>query len=463
MPFKPSWRLQTKLTVVFFLLVVVMVAIFFFLARMFYESEERIAFELRAVSLVSLLGESITNHLYDLRFDEMTLLLTNVRRQPHVLYAYAYDKDGRIVADGTKKNPYLNVILNDPLHSRAIKAEGSLLLQYKDKRLLASGNVLDSAQPIVLAGEKIGGVRIGFTLLPVQEKVAQTKSYTLLIGIIFVLAGGAFSVLMGRRLARPIKDLVGGTQLIASGNFDVKVSLSSADELGILAESFNQMAASLKRLQHMSRLKRYLSPQIAEAILKSEENDIFKSHRREITVVFLDLRGFTAFSDSAEPEEVMALLRSYHEEMGKLIFRFEGTLEHFAGDGIMVFFNDPIPCDDHTEKAVRMALAMRASVKELRTEWLKKGHDLDLGVGFAAGYATLGNIGFEGRMDYGALGNVTNLAARLCGEAKGGQILTDQKTLAKIESIVEAAPLEDLHLKGFARPVPAFNIASLKQ
>jgi len=268
---------------------------------------------------------------------------------------------------------------------------------------------------------------------------------------------------MGRRLARPIKDLVGGTQLIASGNFDVKVSLSSADELGILAESFNQMAASLKRLQHMSRLKRYLSPQIAEALLKSEENDIFKSHRREITVVFLDLRGFTAFSDSAEPEEVMASLRSYHEEMGKLIFRFEGTLEHFAGDGIMVFFNDPIPCDDHTEKAVRMALAMRASVKELRTEWLKKGHDLDLGVGFAAGYATLGNIGFEGRMDYGALGNVTNLAARLCGEAKGGQILTDQKTLARIENIVEAAPLEELNLKGFARPVPAFSIVMLKQ
>lgn len=463
MPFKLFLRLQTKLTVAFFLLVVVMVATFIFLARMFYESEERIAFELRAVSLVSLLGESITNHLYDLRFDEMTLLLRNVRGQPYVLYAYAYDKDGRIVADGTKKNPYLNVILNDPLHSRAIKAERPLLLQYKDEQFLASGNVLDSAQPIILAGEKIGGVRIGFTLLPVQEKVVKTKSYTLLIGIIFVLAGGVFSVLMGRRLAKPIKDLVGGTQLIAAGNFDVKVSLSSADELGILAESFNQMATSLKRLQHMSRLKRYLSPQIAEALLKSEENDIFKSHRREITVVFLDLRGFTAFSDSAEPEEVMALLRSYHEEMGKLIFRFEGTLEHFAGDGIMVFFNDPIPCDDHTEKAVRMALAMRTSVKELRTEWLKKGHDLDLGIGFAAGYATLGNIGFEGRMDYGALGNVTNLAARLCGEAKGGQILTDQKTLAKIENIVEAAPLEELHLKGFARPVPAFSIVMFKQ
>ena len=216
-------------------------------------------------------------------------------------------------------------------------------------------------------------------------------------------------------------------------------------------------------IERMSRLKRYLSPQIAETILKSDDDNLFKSHRCEITVVFLDLRGFTAFSDSAEPEEILALLRSYQAQMGKLIFKFEGTLEHFAGDGIMVFFNDPLPCEDHTEKAVRMALEMRDRVKELRTGWLKKGYDLDLGVGLAAGYAALGNIGFEGRMDYGAVGNVTNLASRLCGEAKGGQILTDLKTLSKVEDLVEAEPPEELHLKGFVRPVVAFNIGKLKQ
>lgn len=188
-----------------------------------------------------------------------------------------------------------------------------------------------------------------------------------------------------------------------------------------------------------------------------------RSHRREITVAFLDLRGFTAFSDSAEPEEVMELLGSYHAEMGNLIFKFEGTIEHFSGDGIMVFFNDPIPCEDHTEKAVRMALEIRARVKELRAGWLKKGYDLDLGVGLAAGYATLGNIGFEGRMDYGAVGNVTNLSARLCEEAKGGQILTDKKTFSKIEDLVEVEPLDELHPKGLARPIATFNIVRLKQ
>lgn len=224
----------------------------------------------------------------------------------------------------------------------------------------------------------------------------------------------------------------------------------------------DKVRQQVDQIEGMSRLKRYLSPQIAESILKSEDDNLFKNHRREITVVFLDLRGFTAFSDSAEPEEIMELLRTYHAEMGKLIFKFEGTLERFAGDGIMVFFNDPIPCEDHTERAARMALEMHARVKGLRTGWLKKGYDLDLGIGLAAGYATLGNIGFEGRMDYGAVGNVTNLAARLCDEAKGGQVLTNQKTFSKIEEVFEAEPLEELQLKGFTRPVAAFNIVKPK-
>jgi adenylate cyclase len=232
-----------------------------------------------------------------------------------------------------------------------------------------------------------------------------------------------------------------------------------ADLNRTLADKVDQQ---VKEIQRMSRFKRYLSPQIAETLQKSDDENVFKSHRREITVVFLDLRGFTAFSDSAEPEEVMELLRSYHAEMGRLIFKYEGTLERFAGDGIMVFFNDPIPCEDHTGRAVRMALDMRDRAQDLRKEWVKKGYDLDLGVGLAAAFATLGNIGFEGRMDYGAVGNVTNLAARLCAEAKGGQILTNQKTLSKIEEMVAAEPLEEFHLKGFGRPVAAFNILKLK-
>ncbi len=227
-----------------------------------------------------------------------------------------------------------------------------------------------------------------------------------------------------------------------------------------LAEKVTEQVTEIGR---MARLKRYFSPQVADSVLEKDDDGMFKTHRREITVVFLDLRGFTAFSDSAEPEEIMELLRSYHAQMGKLVFKYEGTLERFAGDGIMIFFNDPIACEDHTERAVRMAVAMRAEARELRAGWLKKGYDLDLGVGLACGYATLGNIGFEGRIDYGAIGNVTNLASRLCDEAKGGQILTNQKTLSKVEHLVESEPLSELQLKGFARPVTAINIVGIKE
>ncbi len=222
-----------------------------------------------------------------------------------------------------------------------------------------------------------------------------------------------------------------------------------------------KVTRQVEEIQRISRLKRYLSPQIAETVLREDEN-LFKSHRREITVVFVDLRGFTAFSDSAEPEEVMEVLHGYHAEMGRLVFQFEGTLVRFAGDGIMIFFNDPIPCANHTEKATRMALEMQARAVELRKDWLKKGYELDVGVGLAAGFATIGNIGFEGRMDYDAIGNVMNLAARLCAEAKGGQILIDQKTLSKIEELVVTESLESLNVKGLSRPVSAFTIINLK-
>lgn len=224
----------------------------------------------------------------------------------------------------------------------------------------------------------------------------------------------------------------------------------------------HKISQQMELIERMSRFKRYLSPQLADSILESDDSDVFKSCRREITAVFLDLRGFTAFSDSAEPEEVMALLRSYHKEMGKLIFKFDGTVEHFIADGMMVFFNAPTPCENHTEKAVCMSLSIRERAKELRTEWLQKGYDLDLGIGIATGYAAVGNIGFEGKMDYGAVGNVTNLASRLCGAAKGGEILTNQKTLNHIVHLVEAEPLEEVYLKGFVRPVRPFNIVRLK-
>src|SRR5881296_814332 len=213
-----------------------------------------------------------------------------------------------------------------------------------------------------------------------------------------------------------------------------------------------------QQLAQLNRLERFFSPQLAELIVSGDTDDPLKSHRREVAVVFLDLRGFTAFAETSEPEEVMGVLREYHAAMGRLILEHEGTLERFTGDGMMIFFNDPVPVPDAPERAVRMAVAMRQRVDELLARWKKRGSDLDFGVGIAQGYATIGAIGFEGRMDYGAIGTVTNLAARLCGEAKPRQILIAQRVLGAVETMVEVEELGGLTLKGFSKPVPAFNV-----
>ena len=218
----------------------------------------------------------------------------------------------------------------------------------------------------------------------------------------------------------------------------------------------------VRQLERLARLKRFFSPQLAELIVNGEADDPLKTHRRELTVVFLDLRGFTAFAESAEPEEVMDILHEYHAAMGKLILEYEGTLEHFAGDGMMIFFNDPVPVENAAERAVRMALAMREKVRELTLTWRKLGHDLDFGVGISQGYATIGAIGFEGRWEYGAIGSVPNLAARLCGEAKPSEVLVAQRVFASVEEIVEADAVGELSLKGFHRTVPAYRVLGLK-
>jgi class 3 adenylate cyclase len=216
------------------------------------------------------------------------------------------------------------------------------------------------------------------------------------------------------------------------------------------------------QLERLGRLKRFFSPQLADLIVSGGADDPLTPHRRELTVVYLDLRGFTAFAESAEPEEVMEILREYHAEMGKLILEYEGTLEHFAGDGMMIFFNDPVLVMDAAERAVRMALAMRGRFEELSATWRKLGYDIGMGIGIAHGYATIGAIGFEGRWDYGSIGTVCNLASRLCGEAKPGQILIPQRFVASIADLAEVEAIGELSLKGFQRAVTAFNVLGLK-
>lgn len=223
----------------------------------------------------------------------------------------------------------------------------------------------------------------------------------------------------------------------------------------------SRVADQVAQLQRVNRLRRFLSPQLAEMVLDSGDDSFLESHRREIVVVFCDLRGFTPFAESSEPEEVMGVLKQYHEAVGDLIHRFEGTLERFAGDGLMVFFNDPVPCEDAPLRAIRMAVAIRTRVQGLAEEWARRGHDLALGVGVAQGYATIGTVGFEGRIDYAAIGSVTNLAARLCGDAGAWQILATERVASAAGDAVVSDGVTTRELRGFTRPVRVISVKGL--
>jgi adenylate cyclase len=217
-----------------------------------------------------------------------------------------------------------------------------------------------------------------------------------------------------------------------------------------------RVADGVAQMERLSRLKRFFSPQLAELIVKGGTEDPLRSHRREITAVFVDLRGYTMFNETAQPEDVMAVLRQYHGAMGRLILEYEGTLERFAGDGMMIFFNDPVPVPDPAQRAVRMALRMQQQFSQLSDAWGQR--ELHMGIGIAQGPATLGGIGFEGRIDYGAVGPVCNLGARLCQEARGGEILISQRVHAALNGAFRIEAAGELSLKGFQRPVPAYRL-----
>jgi adenylate cyclase len=220
----------------------------------------------------------------------------------------------------------------------------------------------------------------------------------------------------------------------------------------------DRVAAQLGELERVGKLKRFLAPQLAELIVARGDEAVLETHRRDIVVVFCDLRDFTAFAETAEPEEVLDLLREYHAALGPIVSGSEGTLDHFSGDGIMVFFNDPVPIDDASERAVGMAIEMRAAMAGLQQQWRRQGRRIGFGAGIARGYATLGQIGFADRIDYTAIGTVCNLAARLCAEAKDGQILLSQRVAAAVEETMPLEEISEVALKGLSQPVMVYNV-----
>ena len=406
--------------------------------------------------------------------------------------AYVVDARGQLVA-----HPDIGLVLSKSDLSSLSQVNAALTArmdhdgQVTVGKSLAGEEVLTSFAGITPLGWYVFAEQpVGEAFAPIYALLQRT--------LVLLLAGLAFAVLaslyVARRMVKPIEAIRAGAAQIAHGNLGERIDVKTGDELELLADEFNNMAhqldesySSLERkveartlelaelnrtlearvvdgvaqIERLGRLRRFFSPQIADLIVLGETEDPLKSHRREVAVVFLDLRGFTSFTETADPEEVMTVLREYHKAMGELIMKHEGTVERFTGDGIMIFFNDPIQLPNPSRSAAIMAFEMQRCFEQLRKAWKKRGYELDMGIGIAQGYATIGAIGFEGRSDYGAIGVVTNLASRLCGEAKGGQILVAQRVLAAIEELVQAEPVGELSLKGFHRSFAVFNVTAL--
>ena len=240
-------------------------------------------------------------------------------------------------------------------------------------------------------------------------------------------------------------------------------ALTQAAELAELNRTLeSRVQTQVGELERLRRLRRFLSPQVADAVVSSEDETILSSHRRKVAMLFADLRGWTSFADAVEPEELMRVLGEFHDAIGRLVKRFDATVGFLEGDGVQIFFNDPIEIPDAALRAVRTGCALREEMAELVPQWSKRGHDLDFGVGIALGYATCGEVGFEGRSDYAAIGVVTNLASRLADEANGGRVLISQRLYAEVESDVDVEPAGEFTLKGFGRPVAAFNVVAVR-
>jgi adenylate cyclase len=374
--------------------------------------------------------------------------------------AFVLDHSGRLVA-----HPDISLVLrgeNDPAATR--------LRALQQAAIAGGGETADATdaldRTVIAAMAPIAGPDwMSFVEEPASEAFAPIRAELWRTGFL-LLAGGVFAALLGyllaRRMVGPIRLLEEGAERIGAGHFDHKIAISTGDEIERLAVRFNEMAGELalsqERSERINRLKRFLAPQVAELVDGSDDASLLDSHRAEVVVIFCDLRGFTGFSGAVAPEEVMGLLQEYYEALGAIITRYEATLTCFMADGLMLLLNAPVPCPEPAVRGVRMALDMRRAVQGLIVGWRARGYTIGFGIGLAKGPATVGRIGYEGRIDYTAIGSIVNLASRMCASAEDSQILVDPTAAAEVGDTFALEPLGKRPLRGFADAVPVFAV-----
>jgi adenylate cyclase len=390
--------------------------------------------------------------------DELTLgvLVTDAMRDPDVAYVIVSDQDGNVLAHSDARAVKTAVVRPkelEPLKDRV------LVQTYKTPQ----GRIIDFAVPLIYSGVPVGALYLGFSEEAINAALASARNQALLITLLMVLAGLGGAVGLAALLSRPIFRLVQATGAIAAGNFNITVPVASRDELGVLTDSFNRMARSLREKEMIKRaFTRYVAREVVEEILKDPENLVLSGERRQVTVLFCDVRGFTPLSERLSPEEVVLLLNDFYNLMIETTFKYDGTLDKFLGDAVMAVFGAPMAHPDHSARAIRTALAMQEGITGLNERRVRDGKEaIAVGIGVSAGEAVAGTVGTEDRMEYTVIGDSVNLAARLESNAKPGQILISHRTYERVRDLVDARPLGRIRVKGKEEEVEVYEVLGL--
>ncbi len=393
--------------------------------------------------------------------DDLTLnlLVKDAMRDEDVAYVIFADQEGNVVAHGDLS------LVGKPLERpKELRPVGNdLLVQtYADPK---EGSLIDFAVPLEFSKVRLGALYLGFNQKSIERALAQARNQTILITFLMILVGIAGAVGLSLLMTRPVMRLVEGTKAIAAGNFQISLRASSRDEIGDLVAAFNQMAKSLREKEMIKQaFTRYVAREVVEEILKDPEQILLTRERREVSVLFSDIRGFTPLSERLSPEEVVALLNEFYTLMIDTIFQHEGTLDKFLGDAVMAVFGAPISHPDHSIRAIRTAVAMQAGIEELSKKRVQEGKDpIAIGIGVSAGEAVAGTVGTENRMEYTVIGDRVNLAARLETVAKPGQILISQWTYEKVDKLVKARSLGYFKVKGKEEEVEVYEVLGLTE
>jgi adenylate cyclase len=390
--------------------------------------------------------------------DELTLgvLVTDAMKDPDVAYVIVSDHLGNVLAHSDARAVKTAVVRPkelEPLKNRV------LVQTYKTPQ----GRVIDFAVPLVYSGVPVGALYLGFSEEAITAALASARNQALLITLVMVLAGLGGAVGLAALLSRPIFRLVQATRAIAAGNFNIALPVASRDELGVLTDSFNRMARSLREKEMIKRaFTRYVAREVVEEILKDPENLVLSGERRQVTVLFCDVRGFTPLSERLSPEEVVLLLNDFYTLMIETTFKYDGTLDKFLGDAVMAVFGAPMAHPDHSARAIRTALAMQEGITGLNERRVRDDKEpIAVGIGVSAGEAVAGTVGTEDRMEYTVIGDSVNLAARLESNAKPGQILISHRTYEAVRDLVDTRPLGRIRVKGKEDEVEVYEVLGL--